>query len=793
MSFRPTVNLIMNGELLTNYYCKNYSEWGLLMAAAELIQECRGLNHPQEVKMKLQIQASEAELWDWINYSEFPVFVDLSARVVYHADRVLSAEELENKPLLNLVTIVTRKQCAKYYDESFFRDGIVPFGMIDLFEYLTNQDAGMIRRLLSVIRRDVFMTLYRVSMHQRSDPERTERTAVIEQVIDKLCLENDAGVLRLKADICFGSDYTFSWCFSDAMDCLQKLAGADYSSRSLLQLSEAQKDPIDLLKYAGDCLLGENNSAKSYARAMRIYETLYNEYSTRFQKYIEVFDDAVKTHRKQRYPRSESEPGLYSYMSFLLGNVFSNNEHLDDLNRYVPEKNSEADTYAWNASSIESVAKEPPFWLFEEPTFEENLELDWDLGNLIPDVSEEQDKKKICYSAALEYFLKARCACVEFFENNRITEEYLSVLDGRIREMRETLRYPEDCTEVEIDDMYKAFQLIRDEVESYQGTVQISVAPDNRCEMFVQVMKPGSRMRIRTIPEMSYCWIDSGLRLFADSLKYIAIRKKDSIWEFDSVKYREYQDENDVRRVLLGYYLHNEPVVKIDAALPLYLRKTHEEYQLKGPAADSAVLWMPIELADGDQNEYYQFSAAWEWAQEEIQNRKITVSKEQKDLIHTGAFSCADHDEKHYSLFVCPAERKALVRESVISAGQESVGYYEINNIYTSETGTDLPLTFLLNNALSLCIGGSSGGEILQRVPTEEEKQMLEPIENLGLSVRSFNCLRRRGIKTIGEICALTKEELLTIRNLGRKQLVELEYVMRNRKLPFAYHASDDQ
>ena len=793
MSFRPTINLIMNGELLTNYYCRNYSEWSLLMAAAELVQECRGLDEPQEVRMKLQVSASEAELWDGISFSEYPVFVDLSSQVVYHADNILSAEELENKPVLDLLSIVTKKQCAQYSDESFLSEGIIPFGMIDLFEYLTNQDAGRVRKLLSVIRRDVFMTLYHVSMHQLSDQEITERTAIIEQVIDKNCQEKDAGVLRLKADICLGSDYTFSWGFSDAMDCLHKLAGADYSSRSLLKLTGVLKDPVDLLTYAGNCLSGKNSPGKNIARAMSVYETLYNEYSLRFQKYIETFDNAVRTQPKERYPRNESEPGLYSYMAFVLGNLFSGDEYLDDLIRYVPEKKSGTVMNAWNASNIASVPKEPPFWLFEEPVAEEDLELDWDFGDSDPDTGEKQDKKRTCCSAALEYYLKARCACVEFFENNRITEEYLNVLDSRIREMRELLHYPEDSSEVGIDDMYEAFGLIRDEVESYQGTVHVSVAPDNKCEMLVQVMKPGSRMRLRTIPEMSYCKIESGLRLFVDSVKYVAIRKKDRIWEFDSVKYKEYRDENDARRVLLGFYLHKEPVVKIDAALPLYLRKTDEEYQLKDQAADSAVLWMPIELAEGDQNDYYQLGDAWEWAQEEIRNRNIVVSEEQKNLIHTAAFSCAGHDKKHYSLFVCPDERKALVRESEISNGQESVGYYKINNVFTSETGTDLPLTILLNNAQALCIGDSSGGEILQKALTAEEKQMLEPIENLSLSVRTFNCLRRRGIKTIGDICALTEDELLTIRNLGRKQLTELEYVMRRRKLPFAYHASDDQ
>lgn len=41
------------------------------------------------------------------------------------------------------------------------------------------------------------------------------------------------------------------------------------------------------------------------------------------------------------------------------------------------------------------------------------------------------------------------------------------------------------------------------------------------------------------------------------------------------------------------------------------------------------------------------------------------------------------------------------------------------------------------------------------------------PIENLHLSVRSYNCLKRALVNTVGELSALTPEELLAIRNLG--------------------------
>ena len=60
--------------------------------------------------------------------------------------------------------------------------------------------------------------------------------------------------------------------------------------------------------------------------------------------------------------------------------------------------------------------------------------------------------------------------------------------------------------------------------------------------------------------------------------------------------------------------------------------------------------------------------------------------------------------------------------------------------------------------------------------PEEEEKNKLlsKSIEELGLSVRSFNCLKRAGIDTIAELISYPPDEMLKIRNLGEKSLEEV-------------------
>ncbi len=61
-------------------------------------------------------------------------------------------------------------------------------------------------------------------------------------------------------------------------------------------------------------------------------------------------------------------------------------------------------------------------------------------------------------------------------------------------------------------------------------------------------------------------------------------------------------------------------------------------------------------------------------------------------------------------------------------------------------------------------------------VPENDEKQgkMVLTIDELELSVRSYNCLKRAGINTVEELCSKTPEELTKVRNLGRKSLEEV-------------------
>ena len=70
----------------------------------------------------------------------------------------------------------------------------------------------------------------------------------------------------------------------------------------------------------------------------------------------------------------------------------------------------------------------------------------------------------------------------------------------------------------------------------------------------------------------------------------------------------------------------------------------------------------------------------------------------------------------------------------------------------------------------------------------EEDKQqeVLEmSIEDMELSVRSFNCLKRAGINTVEELCNKTSEDMMKVRNLGRKSLEEVINKLKELGLSF--------
>ena len=68
------------------------------------------------------------------------------------------------------------------------------------------------------------------------------------------------------------------------------------------------------------------------------------------------------------------------------------------------------------------------------------------------------------------------------------------------------------------------------------------------------------------------------------------------------------------------------------------------------------------------------------------------------------------------------------------------------------------------------------GVEILVEKEESKKEMILEMnIEDLDLSVRSYNCLKRAGINTVDELVQRDEDEMMKVRNLGRKSLEEVQ------------------
>ena len=59
--------------------------------------------------------------------------------------------------------------------------------------------------------------------------------------------------------------------------------------------------------------------------------------------------------------------------------------------------------------------------------------------------------------------------------------------------------------------------------------------------------------------------------------------------------------------------------------------------------------------------------------------------------------------------------------------------------------------------------------------PSSTSPDLMLPIEDMDLSVRSYNCLKREGVSTVGELVQKTEQDLLDIRNLGSKSIDEVK------------------
>jgi len=116
------------------------------------------------------------------------------------------------------------------------------------------------------------------------------------------------------------------------------------------------------------------------------------------------------------------------------------------------------------------------------------------------------------------------------------------------------------------------------------------------------------------------------------------------------------------------------------------------------------------------------------------------------------------------------------------------------NGIITAKEAVSLGakvLTEHLNLFVDLSGTAYAGDSIMVEKDDKGKEKVLEmTIEELDLSVRSFNCLKRAGINTVEDLINKSEEEMIKVRNLGRKSLEEV--INKLDSLGFALRSSDD-
>ena len=115
------------------------------------------------------------------------------------------------------------------------------------------------------------------------------------------------------------------------------------------------------------------------------------------------------------------------------------------------------------------------------------------------------------------------------------------------------------------------------------------------------------------------------------------------------------------------------------------------------------------------------------------------------------------------------------------------------NGIITAKEAVSLSAKILIEH-LKLFVDLSEEAQdfeiMVEKGDSGKEKNLEKTIEELDLSVRSFNCLKRAGINTVEDLINKTEEEMMKVRNLGRKSLEEVIHKLES--LGFSLSKGDE-
>lgn len=164
-------------------------------------------------------------------------------------------------------------------------------------------------------------------------------------------------------------------------------------------------------------------------------------------------------------------------------------------------------------------------------------------------------------------------------------------------------------------------------------------------------------------------------------------------------------------------------------------------------------------------------------------NMEITLSQGR------GYVSAADNKTAQTSIGVIPIDSIYMPVKKVNYAVEPTrVGDKTDFDKLTLEVWTDSTISAkdavslgakILSDHLTVFTGLSdtvgTGPTVVEKVTNRPDAKLSMTIDELDLSVRSFNCLKRANINTVGDLISKTGEDMMKVRNMGKKSLDEVQ------------------
>ncbi len=150
----------------------------------------------------------------------------------------------------------------------------------------------------------------------------------------------------------------------------------------------------------------------------------------------------------------------------------------------------------------------------------------------------------------------------------------------------------------------------------------------------------------------------------------------------------------------------------------------------------------------------------------------VAADSSQKDSIGTVPIDALFSPVARVTYEVEPTRVEQMTNYDRLILDVETNGAISPSDALSSAGATLVELLQLFSGVGEGAVGLQLGPE-----PGEEEASgiLAQPIEEMDLTVRSYNCLKREGVQTVGELVEKSEEDLLEIRNFGQKSIDEVK------------------